>query len=120
MSAFGKGRLTYYQSVQWQRSASCHSFATYRLGHIGHYDAGNGRLWGRSENKGAILSSGDFLSAKASDLDKITGLVMGADDYMVKPFNPMELVARVQAQLRRSKLIGYSTEKMKSFPEDWF
>ncbi|ONK21581.1 DNA-binding response regulator [Bacillus sp. VT-16-64] len=52
-----------------------------------------------------------FLSAKASDLDKITGLVMGADDYMVKPFNPMELVARVQAQLRRSKLIGYSTEK---------
>lgn len=43
-----------------------------------------------------------FLSAKTSDLDKITGLVMGADDYMTKPFNPMELVARVNAQLRRS------------------
>ncbi|AWB44723.1 DNA-binding response regulator [Paenibacillus sp. CAA11] len=42
-----------------------------------------------------------FLSAKASDMDKITGLVRGADDYMVKPFNPMELVARVNAQLRR-------------------
>lgn len=44
-----------------------------------------------------------FLSAKTSDFDKITGLVMGADDYMTKPFNPMELVARVNAQLRRSK-----------------
>ncbi|GGD55358.1 response regulator transcription factor [Paenibacillus nasutitermitis] len=44
-----------------------------------------------------------FLSAKATDLDKITGLVSGADDYVTKPFNPMELVARVNAQLRRSK-----------------
>ncbi|PZE19016.1 response regulator transcription factor [Paenibacillus xerothermodurans] len=43
-----------------------------------------------------------FLSAKASDLDKITGLVRGADDYVTKPFNPMELVARVNAQLRRA------------------
>ncbi|WP_256757767.1 response regulator transcription factor [Cohnella sp. WQ 127256] len=43
-----------------------------------------------------------FLSAKGSDLDKITGLISGADDYMTKPFNPMELVARVNAQLRRS------------------
>lgn len=42
-----------------------------------------------------------FLSAKDSDLDKITGLVRGADDYVTKPFNPMELVARVNAQLRR-------------------
>jgi len=43
-----------------------------------------------------------FLSAKSSDLDKITGLVTGADDYVTKPFNPMELVARVNAQLRRA------------------
>ncbi|ASA24783.1 response regulator transcription factor [Paenibacillus donghaensis] len=43
-----------------------------------------------------------FLSARTSDFDKITGLVMGADDYMTKPFNPMELVARVNSQLRRS------------------
>ncbi|MBH5316375.1 response regulator transcription factor [Paenibacillus sp. GSMTC-2017] len=42
-----------------------------------------------------------FLSAKATDLDKITGLVLGADDYITKPFNPMEMVARVNAQLRR-------------------
>lgn len=42
-----------------------------------------------------------FLSAKTSDLDKITGLIRGADDYVTKPFNPMELVARVNAQLRR-------------------
>lgn len=42
-----------------------------------------------------------FLSAKSSDFDKISGLVQGADDYMTKPFNPMELVARVNAQLRR-------------------
>ncbi|QAY66499.1 response regulator transcription factor [Paenibacillus protaetiae] len=47
-----------------------------------------------------------FLSAKTSDLDKITGLVMGADDYMTKPFNPLELTARVNAQLRRLKLLS--------------
>ncbi|MBS4195899.1 response regulator transcription factor [Lederbergia citri] len=52
-----------------------------------------------------------FLSAKTSDLDKITGLVMGADDYMSKPFNPMELVARVNAQLRRSKLLQQANGK---------
>ncbi|MBS4218851.1 response regulator transcription factor [Bacillus sp. FJAT-49711] len=53
-----------------------------------------------------------FLSAKQSDLDKITGLVMGADDYMSKPFNPMELVARVNAQLRRSKLLSQTNGKI--------
>ncbi|MGE1218069.1 response regulator transcription factor [Bacillus toyonensis] len=42
-----------------------------------------------------------FLSAKTSDFDKVTGLVLGGDDYMTKPFTPIELVARVNAQLRR-------------------
>lgn len=51
-----------------------------------------------------------FLSAKTSDLDKITGLVIGADDYMTKPFNPMELVARVKAQLRRSMQLNRPAE----------
>ena len=42
-----------------------------------------------------------MLSAKSSDADKIQGLTVGADDYVVKPFNPMELIARVKSQLRR-------------------
>lgn len=42
-----------------------------------------------------------FLSAKSSDLDKIVGLGVGADDYVSKPFNPLELMARVKSQLRR-------------------
>ncbi|MCI8478057.1 MAG: VanR-ABDEGLN family response regulator transcription factor [Oscillospiraceae bacterium] len=42
-----------------------------------------------------------MLTAKSEDMDKITGLTIGADDYMTKPFNPLELVARVKAQLRR-------------------
>lgn len=42
-----------------------------------------------------------ILSAKSEELDKITGLNMGADDYVTKPFTPMELLARVNSQLRR-------------------
>lgn len=42
-----------------------------------------------------------MLSAKAEDVDKILGLNMGADDYLTKPFNPLELIARVKSQLRR-------------------
>jgi two-component system, OmpR family, response regulator VanR len=42
-----------------------------------------------------------MLSAKAQDMDKIMGLSSGADDYMSKPFNPLELLARVKSQLRR-------------------
>lgn len=42
-----------------------------------------------------------MLTAKVGDVDKITGLTIGADDYVTKPFNPLELVARVKAQLRR-------------------
>ena len=42
-----------------------------------------------------------MLTAKSEDNDKITGLTLGADDYIAKPFNPLELIARVKAQLRR-------------------
>ena len=42
-----------------------------------------------------------MLTAKVEDVDKITGLTLGADDYITKPFNPLELVARVKTQLRR-------------------
>ena len=47
-----------------------------------------------------------ILSAKGEDSDKIIGLSMGADDYIAKPFNPMELVARVKSQLRRYTDLG--------------
>lgn len=42
-----------------------------------------------------------MLTAKGQDTDKINGLELGADDYMVKPFNPMELIARINANLRK-------------------
>lgn len=47
-----------------------------------------------------------MLSAKAEDMDKIMGLTTGADDYMVKPFNPLELLARVKSLLRRSMYLN--------------
>ena len=47
-----------------------------------------------------------MLTAKDDEIDKITGLTLGADDYIVKPFRPLEMVARVKAQLRRHKRYG--------------
>ena len=47
-----------------------------------------------------------MLTAKDQDADKINGLSLGADDYMVKPFNPLELMARVNAQLRRVRMLS--------------
>ena len=53
-----------------------------------------------------------ILSAKSEDADKILGLNVGADDYVTKPFSPLELVARVKSQLRRYTQLG-GTAQMK-------
>ena len=47
-----------------------------------------------------------MLTAKIEDNDKIKGLTLGADDYITKPFNPLELIARVKSQLRRYTMLG--------------
>lgn len=60
----------------------------------------------REENNIPII----LLSAKSEDTDKIAGLSFGADDYVTKPFNPLELVARVKSQIRRYSTLG-SMEK---------
>ena len=52
-----------------------------------------------------------ILSAKSEDADKILGLKVGADDYMTKPFNPLELTARVKSQLRRYTQLGSTIDK---------
>ena len=52
-----------------------------------------------------------MLSAKSEDMDKILGLNTGADDYLTKPFNPLELVARVRSQLRRYKRFNNTLAK---------
>ncbi len=56
-----------------------------------------------------------MLSAKSEDYDKITGLNVGADDYMTKPFNPLELIARVKSQLRRYVNLGSMEQKNEIF-----
>ncbi|MBQ3601432.1 MAG: response regulator transcription factor [Lachnospiraceae bacterium] len=52
-----------------------------------------------------------ILSAKGEDYDKVLGLNVGADDYVTKPFNPLELIARVKSQLRRYTMLGCIEEK---------
>ena len=58
-----------------------------------------------------------ILSAKSEDADKILGLNVGADDYVTKPFNLLELVARVKSQLRRYTQLGAMTEKKENIYE---
>ena len=55
-----------------------------------------------------------LLSAKSEDTDKITGLGFGADDYVTKPFNPLEAVARIQSNIRRFYSLGGHDGKMES------
>ena len=54
-----------------------------------------------------------MLSAKSEDIDKISGLNIGADDYITKPFNPVELMARVKSQLRRYMKLGGGAQNSK-------
>ena len=61
----------------------------------------------KSENVPIIL-----LSAKSEDMDKILGLNMGADDYVTKPFNSLELMARVKSQMRRYTRLGSIAPKI--------
>ena len=58
-----------------------------------------------------------ILSAKSEDIDKINGLNIGADDYVTKPFNPVELIARVNALIRRYTKLGSSIKKSASGSE---
>ncbi len=53
-----------------------------------------------------------LLTAKSEDTDKILGLNIGADDYITKPFNPMEVIARVRSQLRRYTTLGGKTQSV--------
>lgn len=64
----------------------------------------------REENALPII----ILSAKSEDADKILGLNVGADDYVTKPFNPLELVARVKSQLRRYTQLGAAAHREKT------
>ena len=54
-----------------------------------------------------------LLTAKSEDTDKILGLNVGADDYVTKPFNPVEVIARVRSQIRRFTQLGGSVENVK-------
>lgn len=58
-----------------------------------------------------------MLSAKNEDMDKIMGLTTGADDYLGKPFNPLELLARIKSQLRRYKKLNNAEEKKEGIIE---
>lgn len=56
-----------------------------------------------------------FLTAKTSDLDKLTGFAMGADDYITKPFNPLEVVARIKANLKRQQFLSCDIQSKENF-----
>ncbi|MBU1171265.1 MAG: two-component system response regulator CreB [Proteobacteria bacterium] len=57
-----------------------------------------------------------FLTARAEEIDKVVGLEIGADDYMVKPFSPRELTARVKAVLRRTSALSHGNDSITPCP----
>ena len=67
------------------------------------------QLRSKSKNIGIII-----LTAKTQEMDKVTGLLVGADDYVTKPFSPSELMARVDALYRRVEAIPRADEKVNS------
>ncbi|AOT68195.1 response regulator transcription factor [Geosporobacter ferrireducens] len=56
-----------------------------------------------------------MLTARSQDMDKIMGLELGADDYMIKPFNPLELIARIRANLRKMQKVAVIRDQWISF-----
>lgn len=60
-----------------------------------------------------------MLTAKTEDMSKIQGLSLGADDYITKPFNPLEVVARVKTQLRRSKHYNANLQSVDPVPAEY-
>ncbi|AYV74775.1 response regulator transcription factor [Bacillus sp. PK3-056] len=70
----------------------------------------------RSETDVPIL----FLTARTTDLDKLQGFSFGGDDYITKPFNPLEVVARVKAQLKRSAKIPSQYSRKRNFNFGFF
>ncbi len=59
-----------------------------------------------------------FVTARTTDMDKLTGFSMGGDDYITKPFNPLEVVARIKAILHRQRRI--MPKPSQTFQTDWF
>ena len=59
-----------------------------------------------------------MLTAKVADADKIMGLTIGADDYILKPFNPLEVIARVKTQLRRYKRYNQAEQSKQTEERD--
>lgn len=77
-----------------------------QLIHDGCNDAPDGRAGGHGADKAVFQCAHHPAHGQGEDLDKILGLNAGADDYITKPFNPMEVSARVRSQLRRYMQLG--------------